>query len=614
MHATLLPFIVLCPLIGGALLLLSAGRMPRLATGFVGVGSIGLAALLAAWQARLFAYLPDTVGSVQTPLWSWMHGAGLDIRIGFTLDALSVVMMLVVTGVGFLIHLYAYGYMRDDPDIARFFSYMNLFVAAMLVLVFANDLLGLYVGWEGVGVCSYLLIGFWYKEAANTAAANKAFVVTRIGDAIMLCGLLLLAVHAGTLDIATLTHPQPGVLSPHIVTVASFLLFGGAIAKSAQVPLQTWLPDAMAGPTPVSALIHAATMVTAGVYLIARLHLLFAMAPLVMTAVSVVGVVTLLLAAGAALVQTDIKRILAYSTMSQLGYMFLALGSGAWEASIFHLVTHAFFKALLFMTAGAIILRLHHEQDIFRMGGLARKMPWITAAFVAGSAALAGLPVITAGFYSKEMILQNAWHSDPLLWGGALLGAFMTSTYIFRCVFIVFLGAPRTEPHGRTGWTMAVPLVCLTVLALAGGMIDAPSPLTPGHMLSRLVSPFFGKPGAEGATWLMVVGSLIPPMGIVLAWLMWRYGDRMPAMNPLARLARTGWGFDTVYDRLVVTPFVALGRLNINDIFDRLSTGAAAGADAGGHLLGRMQNGQVRRYASWIAAGTVAALCLAVFS
>ncbi|MBB2197945.1 NADH-quinone oxidoreductase subunit L [Gluconacetobacter sp. 1c LMG 22058] len=614
MDALLLPLIVACPLLAAGVLFLSAGRMPPLPSCVIGAGSVGLSALMAAVLAIGFLRTPPPTGALHATLWSWMQVEGFSARIAFMLDPLSLVMMLVVTGVGFLILLYACGYMHDDPDIARFFGCMTLFVAAMLVLVFSSDLLSLYIGWEGVGICSYLLIGFWHTDTANVTAARKAFIVTRIGDAAMLCGLLLLATRAGTLDVASVLQTVTARPADLQAATAAFLLLGGAVAKSAQVPLQTWLPDAMAGPTPVSALIHAATMVTAGVYLIARLHPLFASIPVAMTAVALIGLITLLLAAGSALVQTDIKRILAYSTMSQIGYMFLALGTGAWQAAIFHLVTHAFFKALLFMAAGAIILRVHHRQDIYRMGGLAPAMPGVFAAFLAGSAALAGLPLLTAGFYSKEMILQGAWHADPMLWAGALLGAFATAIYIFRCVFIVFFGPRHTEPHGRTGATMAIPLVCLAVLALTGGWMEMPDAIAPVHLLSNLLSPLFGAPMPEGPHWLLWAGSLVPLAGIGVAWMLWqpRTGTRTPPENALARLARAGWDFDTLYDVLIVRPFTTLGRLNQTDICDRLSDATAATARAGGRMLGRMQSGQVRRYAGWIAAGTVVALCLGV--
>src|SRR5690606_29042516 len=436
----------LLPLAGSAVLMASRGELPHRAVSVVGVGSVGLAAV-----AAVIAAAPEAGAFYRASLGTWMTAGDFAVELALRLDALSVVMILVVTIVGFLIHLYSTAYMAEDEGYARFFAYMNLFMAAMLILVLADNLLLLYLGWEGVGLCSYLLIGFWYKDPANGYAARKAFVVTRAGDTAMLIGLLLLATSLGTLEIAELLERAESrwAVGSGIATAAAALLLAGAAGKSAQLPLQTWLPDAMAGPTPVSALIHAATMVTAGVYLIARTHTLFSLAPDVQLAVAVIGALTLLGAAFAALAQRDIKRILAYSTMSQIGYVFLALGVGAWSAAIFHFMTHAFFKALLFLGAGALILALHHEQDIFRMGGLRRRMPAVFWTFLVGAAALASVPLVTSGFYSKEQILAGAWAFDR---GGALLGlaglvaAFVTSVYIFRAVFIVFFG-PQTE-HG----------------------------------------------------------------------------------------------------------------------------------------------------------------------
>ncbi|WP_323991481.1 NADH-quinone oxidoreductase subunit L [Nguyenibacter sp. L1] len=608
--ALLPPAIVLCPLLAAAILFLSAGRMRPAAAGALATLSVGAAFLLALGTARLLFATPDHVRRVT--LWQWMRLDGFAAHIAFVVDPLSLVMMLVVTGVGFLILLYACGYMHDDPDQARFFGCMTLFVAAMLVLVLSADLLCLYVGWEGVGLCSYLLIGFWYRQAENGAAARKAFIVTRIGDVLMLTGLLLLATRTGSLDIARVLDRAQGLAGPQ-AELAALLLLGGAVAKSAQLPFQVWLPDAMAGPTPVSALIHAATMVTAGVYLIARLHALFLPAPLVMHLTAWVGLATLLLAGGSALAQTDIKRVLAYSTISQLGYMFLALGCGAWSAAIFHLVTHAFFKALLFMAAGAVILRMHHRQDIFQMGGLARVMPWVCAAFVAGAAALAGVPLLSAGFYSKEAILQAAWDSDPLLWTGALAGAFLTGLYGFRCVFIVFAGQPHGGATGRTGWTMAIPLACLSLLAIVGGMIEMPDIIAPVHIFSHKIMPVPGWPAEHHAIPLLLAGSLAPLAGIALAWMIWRPAALPhPSATPVARFARDGWGFDTSYAALLVAPFQALARSLRHDVCDLLPTILAGAATWGGKALGRMQDGQVRRYAGWVAAATIVALCLAV--
>ncbi|AQS88668.1 NADH-quinone oxidoreductase chain L [Neoasaia chiangmaiensis NBRC 101099] len=612
--AALLPLVILFPLAVSIILLLSRGNMPAKATsGLVGIG-MGLCAALAVAEAISFLSGPYSTGSIHVVLWNWIQAGGFTSQIALTLDRLSLVMMLVVSCIGFLILIYACAYMIDDPDIARFFAYMTLFVASMLLLVLSSDMLAIYVGWEGVGLCSYLLVGFWYHEIPNARAARKAFVVTRIGDAMFLVGLLILATGVGSLDIGTVLSAVPHA-PPIAITLAAFLLLGGAVAKSAQVPLQTWLPDAMAGPTPVSALIHAATMVTAGVYLIARLHPLFLAAPSAMLTCAIIGFVTILLAAGSAMVQTDIKRILAYSTMSQLGYMYLGLGCGAWDAAIFHLVTHAFFKALLFMAAGSIILRTHHEQDIYKMGGLRKEMPGVFYAFLAGSVALAGLPLISAGYFSKEMILQNAYDLSPVFWAGALLGAFLTSIYIFRCVFIVFWGTPRTHAHGHSGPVQMVPLAILSVLAIGGGWMEMPSAIAPVHVFSNLLAPVLGVlPEEHGGAVLLLIGSIVPLIGVSIAWAIWKPRDVAPVPDnrPMIQTLRADWGFDRLYDVLFVRPFLALGRQNKGDFIDLFYDLLAMTTQAGGRGLGHMQTGQVRRYVGWIAAGTVLALCLAV--
>ncbi|MEC8902759.1 MAG: NADH-quinone oxidoreductase subunit L, partial [Pseudomonadota bacterium] len=434
------------------------GKLPRLWVGLIGAGSIAIAFMLVVLTGLEYLGQADPT-PYTVDIYTWMQLAGFTANVSFLIDGLSLTMLGVITGVGFLIHVYSALFMWQDKDYSRFFSYMNLFVAAMLLLVLADNLLVLFVGWEGVGLCSYLLVGFWHEENANGAAARKAFVVTRVGDTAMALGMFLLFVHLGTLDIQAMAAQatqiwQPGDL---IVTIACLLLVGGAVGKSAQLPLQTWLPDAMAGPTPVSALIHAATMVTAGVYLIARTHDLFLLAPAALLTVAVIGAITLLMAAFAAMAQTDIKRILAYSTISQIGYMFLALGVGAWSSAIFHLMTHAFFKALLFLAAGAVIYSLHHEHNIFRMGGLRRKLPVAFWSFVIGSAALAALPM-TSGFYSKDLILLATYHHNALggwLLAAGMLGALLTAIYSFRLVFIVFFGDMKTQPDAAAGKLMS---------------------------------------------------------------------------------------------------------------------------------------------------------------
>jgi NADH-quinone oxidoreductase subunit L len=440
------------PFLGFLLIAMAGGWLRPIGIALVAAGSVGLSAVVAGLVAYEFLIATPPGGAFQQVLWTWMAVDGLAPEISLHLDALSLVMMLVITGVGFLIHVYATGYMAGDEGYRRFFAYMTLFVTFMLILALAGDLLLLFVGWEGVGLCSYLLIGFWYRDADNGRAARKAFIVTRIGDAAFVAGLLILFTQLQTTDIGDLLDravsqwPTEGTLA----VAAAALLLGGAVGKSAQLPLQVWLPDAMAGPTPVSALIHAATMVTAGVYLIARMLPLFELAPGVLAWVGAIGALTLLLGALAALAQQDIKRILAYSTISQIGYMFLALGVGAVSAALFHLVTHAFFKALLFLTAGAVILGLHGEHDIRRMGGLRKSRPVTFACFLIGVASLAALPLVTAGFYSKALVLDAAWAAGGagrLLWLAGAAGAFVTALYAFRVLFLVFFGTRRSDPR-----------------------------------------------------------------------------------------------------------------------------------------------------------------------
>ena len=613
----LLALVPAFPLAGAMLLILGSFRLKPASIQWIGIGSVAVSAILATVLAVTFS------GAIDVTLWQWIRVNGFTADLTLHLDGLSLVMMLIITIIGFLILLYSADYMKGDAGYARFFACMNLFVSAMLLLVLADDLLVLYVGWEGVGLCSYLLIGFWYEDPANGRAARKAFIVTRIGDTALIVGLFLLATGLHTLRIQPLMQdaasswPMGGLLP----TLAAFLLLGGAVGKSAQLPLQTWLPDAMAGPTPVSALIHAATMVTAGVYLIARTHVLFSLAPAAQMATGIIGALTLLVSACSALVQTDIKRVLAYSTISQIGYMFLALGIGAWQAAIFHLITHAFFKALLFLSAGAVILRLHHEQDMFRMGGLRRAMPGVFASFVIGSASLAALPLVTAGFYSKEAILGASWAAGGagrLFWCAGIVGAFLTALYIFRAVFIVFFGEVRTHAHGVSGPRIALPLAVLSILALIGGLMQMPPALAHVRLLSDLLSGVFAEGAAEPAAPVaMIAASLAPIAGALLAWFLYGRPKQRPRTapdSPAARFFRSGWALDRLYAALVTAPVFWLVRLNRDDFIDAIGNGVAAAARRGNAALSLSQTGRVRWYAGWIAAGSIAALTIAVLS
>jgi NADH-quinone oxidoreductase subunit L len=478
----------------------------------------------------------------------------------------------------------------------------------MLFLVLGDNLLFLFFGWEGVGLCSYLLIGFWYKNPVNGAAARKAFIVTRVGDASFAIGLFWLYRDLGTLDIqqAVLLAHRHFVLGGPEITAITLLLLGGAVGKSAQLPLQTWLPDAMAGPTPVSALIHAATMVTAGVYLIARTHGLFELAPFSLEAVGVIGATTLLLASCAALVQSDIKRILAYSTMSQIGYMFLALGCAAWSASIFHLMMHAFFKALLFLSSGAVILACHHEQDIFKMGGLRRQLPLEYACFVVGGLALCAFPLITAGYYSKDEILWKAYangHFGLFLTG--LTGAFLTPLYTFRLIFVVFHGEAKMRARRGQGVAYWLPLAVLLVFStFIGGTIHPPL---------AGVLPVVAEHAANGAKLPVgILSSAVALGGIALACGLF-LGQRrlvtwLAGTSPGRLIARwwvQDWGFDWLYDRLLVRPFVWFARANIRDGIDLAILAIPAALRALNGALVRTETGRIRWYAAGMAAGAV---------
>ncbi len=616
------------PLAGFLLLALFGKHLPRRIVAWIGSGSAGISAILALIVGISFIGSLPEKSFYEQVLWQWIRIGGFEPRIGFYLDALSLLMMVVVTFVAFWIHIYSTEFMIDDEGYSRFFAYMNLFVASMLILVLADNLLLLYLGWEGVGLCSYLLIGFWYQDPANGAAAQKAFIVTRVGDTAMAIGLFLIFLHLGTLDIQTvLTRAETRWPAGSGLAIAvAALLLGGALGKSAQLPLQTWLPDAMAGPTPVSALIHAATMVTAGVYLIARTWNLYALAPPVQTAVAVIGAVTLLVAGTAALVQRDIKRVLAYSTISQIGYMFLALGVGAWSAAMFHFMTHAFFKALLFLSAGAVIHCLHHEHDIFKMGGLRKRLPAAYWSFLIGGASLAGFPLITAGFYSKDLILWEAWSSDKgsaWLWLAGLAGAFITAIYVFRVIFVVFYGEERTPAERRPGLAMRLPLIILSFFAIASGFVETPRALGNFHWFASLMSTTLPAkregslaPGRELE--FGIIAGALALLGIYTAYLFWLrkpgYADQWSHVpfRSARQFLFSGWGFDRLYAMLFVGPFLWIARINRGDFIDVFYGGMAALCRAIYHVLSSTETGRVRAYAMGIAVGSIILIAVAV--
>ena len=618
------------PLASFLVLAVFGTRLPRKAVPVFGIGSIALSAAVAFLVAGSFLTSPPPGNHFTQVLWTWMDVGGFQPRIAFYLDALSLLMILVVTFVGLLIHVYSAEFMLEDEGYSRFFAYMNLFVASMCILLLGANLLLLFLGWEGVGLCSYLLIGFWYRDPVNGLAARKAFIVTRVGDTAMTLGLFLLFDKLGTLQIQELMHRAlvQWPVGSTLPVVAALLLLGGAVGKSAQLPLQTWLPDAMAGPTPTSALIHAATMVTAGVYLIARTHVLFSLAPSAQMAVAIVGAATLLLAGFSAVTQTDIKRILAYSTISQIGYMFLALGVGAWSAAMFHFMTHAFFKALLFLGAGVIIESLHHEHNIFKMGGLRKEMPLAFWTFLAGGCSLAGLPLITAGFYSKGLIIWDTWSSargGGLLWLAAVIGVFLTALYTFRLIFVVFFGEARTKVSKRPGPAMMVPCVILAVLAVVAGFVETPAFLGNIHSFTdfmHLALPVVTEGPARGMTEFRSesIVTLAFLFGVYFAYLFFvqkrEYAEALtaPAISKaLHRFWASDWGMDWLYERVFVRPIIWIARIDKGDFVDSIYTGIALVTELLYHGVRKTETGRMRWYAAGIAAGSIIFLAIVLF-
>ena len=606
---------VLFPLIGFVLLAAGRNKLPENVAAIIGVGAVGLSALVALIAGLDFVN-NGKVTYVQH-LWTWFNVGNLSPGISLHLDGLSLLMMGMVTGVGFLIHIFASWYMRGEEDFARFFSYFNLFVASMLLLVLGDNLALLFLGWEGVGLCSYLLIGYYYQNPANGFAAIKAFTVTRIGDVFLLIALFLIYQQFGTLNIAEVVAAAPTVMtqSSSLTIWTALMLFLGAAGKSAQIPLQTWLADAMAGPTPVSALIHAATMVTAGVYLCCRMYTVFEMAPEVMMFISITGAVTLLVAGFAALVQTDIKRILAYSTMSQLGYMFMAVGAEAYQAGLFHMLTHAFFKALLFLSSGAVILAYHHEQNIFKMGGLFYKNKFLFACFAIGGGALAAIPYFTVGFFSKDAILGAVWVQgesiavyNSLYWVG-VAGAFLTSIYTFRLIWVVFFGKENTPYHAIKGITFWGPLAILAVLStFVGAALKAPvESILNAAKIPAFVIPEALEHGMHSAEYTAVGIALV---GLVIGVVLFAFaysavkGFAKTSLGAgLANICRNALGFDALYDIVFVKPYLLIAKILGRDPIDRLWLVLPAIVKGGHSFTSSRQTGSLRDYASSMALG-----------
>ena len=562
-------------------------------------------------------------GSFTSTLFAWIVAGDFETSVVAHVDQLTAVMLLVVTGVGALIHLYSVGYMHDDPGYARYFAYLNLFVFSMTMLVLAGDFLLLYVFWEAVGLCSYLLIGFWYTRPAAAQAGKKAFVVNRVGDFGFGLGVMWLWSALGTLEYQAVFKGVE-TLTPATATGIALLLFMGACGKSAQLPLHTWLPDAMEGPTPVSALIHAATMVTAGVYMVARSRALFERSGTALEVVAWVGAATAIFAATIGLVQTDIKRVLAYSTVSQLGYMFAAVGLGAYAAGIFHLVTHAFFKALLFLGAGSVIHGMSGEQDLRKMGGLAPRMVTTTITMTIGAAGLAGVPLL-AGFFSKDEILAVAFHGHRVMWAILLLGAFLTAFYTFRLLFLAFFGAPRMSKEvahhvHESPAVMTLPLSVLAALTLVAGLaVGIPSER--GTRFARFLAPVFpvhaGEHSGSVAYMLLILSVVVVAAGVTLAWFMYvstpvrgeAVGRPRTALHALLLNA---YYVDRIYDAAVVRPLLTLSgflaRAFDLGVIDGLVNGVGRAVVAWAAAMRRLQTGYVVNYALTMLAGAVVVL------
>jgi len=610
----------LIPLVPGAsafILLVFGRRLPRAWVSWQAAGAVFLSLLLSAAAFIGLAGPGAEPQGLTKTLFAWIVSGSFRTAVAFHFDQLAAVMALVVTGVGFLIHVYSVGYMAEDGRYSRYFAFLNLFTFFMLVLVLAPDIVLMFVGWEGVGLCSYLLIGFWFDRPAAAKAGMKAFVVNRIGDAAFILGMLLLLASVGGGSFRTINDAAAsGALAPGLATLAAILLFAGATGKSAQIPLYVWLPDAMEGPTPVSALIHAATMVTAGVYMVCRLSWLYAASPAASAAVAWVGAVTAVYAATMALVQNDIKRVLAYSTISQIGYMFIGCGVGAYAAGLFHLVTHAFFKSLLFLAAGSVIHALGGEQDMRRMGGLRKHLPVTYPVFLVGALAISGVPFLS-GFFSKDAILTSAFAGGHyVLYGLGLAGAVMTAFYMFRLLFLTFFGPARSpEGAGRhvheSPRVMTVPLVILAAFSALAGFLGLPALFGERvYLFGRFVGWAFAPPSGHVSlsveAVLMLTATASALLGIGLAFRMYRRSTEIPQrlarrFPALYRLLAGKYYVDEAYDAVVVRPLLrgsgwVYERFDLK-VIDRTLDGTAAAARSAGRGLNVLQSGLVRDYA-----------------
>ncbi len=653
LHLWLIPVL---PLVGAAINGIFGKKFSRQAVAAVALLFSGAAFAMVLYVASQFS-------SLTTPhiefLATWIRSGTFQVDFSFFLDQLSLIMLLVVTGVGFLIHIYSVGYMWEEGGFYRFFAYLNLFMFFMLTLVLASNYLLMFIGWEGVGLASYLLIGFWFTKDSAASAGKKAFIVNRIGDFGFLIALFLLIKHFGSLNFdhvfSSVIPLSPETGGAGLLTTIGLLLMVGAAGKSAQIPLYVWLPDAMEGPTPVSALIHAATMVTAGVYMVSRSHVIFERAPMALTVVAIIGTLTALFAATIGITQTDIKKVLAYSTVSQLGYMFIACGVGAFSAAIFHLMTHAFFKGLLFLAAGSVIHAVSGEQDMRQMGGLRTKIPWTFWTMTIATFAIAGIPPF-AGFFSKDEILWRAYQSSWVYWFIGLFTAFLTSFYMFRLWFMTFFGeyrgtadshADSAHGHGHGGIhesprLMVVPLVVLAVLSFTGGWIGVPGSLGGSNRFDKFLGPVFHstvsssegngvatppeketegpEPQTGHATELIFTGISVFAglLGFGLAWLLYYRDPQLPeriaaSLGGLYQAVVHKYYIDELYTTLFVKPLIAGSALILwhgidRDVIDATLDNSAHGANEVSDSVRHMQSGNLRSYAGWVAAGAAAVI------
>ncbi|WP_276359943.1 NADH-quinone oxidoreductase subunit L [Daejeonella sp. H1SJ63] len=603
------------------------------------IGFTGCLAVLASFAVSLgifFELNSSEAKSFLIPVFDWISAGNVKVPFSFLVDPLSALMLLIVTGIGFLIHVYSTGYMHHDAGFGKFFSYLNLFIFFMLLLVLGSNYVVMFIGWEGVGLCSYLLIGFWFTNSSYASAAKKAFVMNRIGDLGFLIAVFLIFTTFNSVEFANV-FPQAAAMASgdSMLILITTLLFVGAVGKSAQIPLFTWLPDAMAGPTPVSALIHAATMVTAGIYMIARSNILFTLAPSTLGLISVIGLATLFLAASIALSQTDIKKVLAYSTVSQLGYMFLGLGVGAYTGAFFHVITHAFFKALLFLGAGSVIHAMSNEQDMRNMGGLKKKLPVTFLTMMIGTIAIAGLPPFS-GFFSKDEILAHVYEHNKVFWVIAVVGAMFTSFYMFRMMYLTFNGSFRgtsdQEHHlHESPSSMTIPLIVLAVLSAAGGLIGIPAVLGGGHWLASFLAPVFEASNAKAGHLtldhtteyiLMAVSVTAALISMLYAYSRYVKQGHVPAddrteRGTLSRLSYHKFYIDEIYDSLISRPLDSLSaffyrtvdKLGIDGIVNGFGKGAVE-ASKGFRLL---QSGMVGFYILMMVAGIIALLVYSMY-